>query len=349
MRSHYLTSVLSHTQNHYFTATRFFIACKQFRSSTMFSTATSKIAEPKTSQFITLSNGVQMPRIGLGTWKLSNEAECSEAVRNSLKAKYQLIDTASVYRNESFIGSEVAKFHGYGDEFHLETSNGKGVFISSKVGPHQMGFDNAYKACLETLQKLGQTSIDLFLLHWPGVTKVPPTSEVHRKVRHESWKALELLYKEKKVRAIGVCNFQSHHLETLVQDGVEIMPMVDQIEIHPLCPNHELRQTASELGIIVQAYSSLGSGSKDLLEHQTVIEVAEIEDKTVSQVLLRWAIQQNIIVIPRSRRYKHQCDNINVLNWELSPESMNLLNRLCPKDLGTAAEKHFCWHSINIP
>lgn len=296
--------------------------------------------------FKKLSNGVMMPVFGLGTWQLNTEKLCSDAVQTALAHGVRLIDSASAYRNEAILGKILSQFKGFNDGL-LETANGNCVFITSKAGPSEMGFDKTYEACLRSLHAFGQNAIDLYLLHWPGASGLPHASPEHRKRRLEAWMALEKLYAEGKVRAIGVSNFMSHHLRELMEDGATIVPHVNQIEIHPLCPNTDVRRTDAGMGIVTQAYSSLGTGQAEVVGHPVVQQVAAREAKTCTQVLLRWAIQQGVCVIPRTTKPAHMTENLKVLapDMALSDESMRQLNAIATDDDST----HVCWHAMAIP
>eukprot|EP00435_Cladocopium_sp_Y103_P032877 s2677_g8.t1 len=170
---------------------------------------------------IRLRNGLQLPRLGMGTWQLSDKegsSSCEEAVHAALEAGYRLFDTASIYKNEAAVGRA------------LQTWTGEGVFVTSKCSPYEMGYEKAQEACRNSLQRLGLRQLDLYLIHWPALPKKPHTSPLHRRARHETWKALEELYRQELVRAIGVSNFTASHLQQLIEDGIDMLPMVNQIE-----------------------------------------------------------------------------------------------------------------------
>ncbi len=176
------------------------------------------------------------------------------------------------------------------------------------------GYESTLAAFEQSRQKLGLDYIDLYLIHWPGKNKYK-----------ETWRALETLYKEGKVRAIGLSNFQQHHIEDLLTDA-EIKPMVNQIEIHPLLTQKELITYCQEQGIVVEAWSPLGSGR--LLDHPELQEIANTYHKSVAQVILRWDVQNNIVVIPKSTKEHRIIENANIFDFELRQEDMERINSL---------------------
>lgn len=225
---------------------------------------------------VSLHNGVKMPWLGLGVFKVQNGDEVVHSVKSAIKAGYKSIDTAAVYGNEEGVGQAIKEAGVPREE----------LFITTKVWNSDQGYDSTITAFETSLAKLGLDYIDLYLIHWPVKGKYK-----------ETWKALETLYKENKVKAIGVSNFQIHHLEDLMEDA-EIKPMVNQVELHPLLSQSELRDFCRNQGIQIEAWSPLAQG--ELLENAVLKEIAQKHGKSVAQIILRWDLQNGIVTIPKS-------------------------------------------------
>jgi methylglyoxal/glyoxal reductase len=247
---------------------------------------------------ITLHNGVEMPRVGFGVWKVKEGNEVISSVKHAIKAGYRSIDTAAVYQNEEGVGKAI-KEAGVPRE---------SLFITSKVWNSDQGYESTLNAFETSLKKLGMNYLDLFLIHWPVAGKYK-----------ETWKAIEQLYKDGKVRAIGVSNFHQHHLEDLLGEA-EIIPMVNQIELHPLLSQVELRSYCESKGIRVEAWSPLGNGR--ILDNEVLKGIAAKYEKSVAQVILRWDVQHNIITIPKSTNESRIKENADIFDFELTTEEM---------------------------
>lgn len=250
-----------------------------------------------------LRNGVKMPWLGFGTYKIEDGTSVVDSVKEAVKAGYRHIDTASFYGNETGIGTAVKE-------------SGKGreeLFLASKVWNTDQGYESTLKAFEASIKKLGTDYLDLYLIHWPTP------------LMHESWRALERLYKEGRVRAIGVSNFTEGHLKALMQEA-EVMPMVNQVEFHPLLVQDELREFCKANGIQLEAWSPLMRGRLSgipLLE-----ELARKYKKTVSQVVLRWDIQMGIAAIPKSSNPSRIKENADIFDFELSSEDVMKIKEL---------------------
>ncbi|CEM18750.1 unnamed protein product [Vitrella brassicaformis CCMP3155] len=287
-----------------------------------------------------------MPRVGFGTYRLQGH-ECEVAVEAALECGYRLIDTASIYKNEEHVKAALSRWR--------SRHGGEHVCITSKASPYEMGFDKTYAACLQSLRRLGVEQLDLYLLHWPGVAKRQHMDAVHRKARHESWKALECLCRDNKVRAIGVSNFNPSHLDALYEDGIGIPPAVNQVEFHPFCLRRDLlawlppRDKTSGADapafapLVIQGYASLGSGDSALLTHPAVLRVASECHRTPAQVLLRWSLQHGVPVIPRSAHTDRIRGNLQVYDFRLSEAQMGVLD-----GLQQSASRRFCWDSTTV-
>ncbi|MET3193944.1 aldo/keto reductase [Bacillus sp. OAE603] len=258
----------------------------------------------KTSQFITLHNGVKMPQLGFGVWRVSPE-DGVDAVRTAIEVGYRHIDTAAVYKNEEQVGEAIRQSGIAREE----------LFITTKVWNADQGFDTTLKAYEDSLKKLGLDYVDLYLVHWPVKDKYL-----------ETYKALEKLYDEKLVPAIGVSNFHIHHLEDIAAHR-NIKPMVDQVELHPMLQQNELRDYCFKNGIAIEAWSPLMQGG-EALTNPIISELAEKHGKTPAQVVLRWHLQRDVIAIPKSITPSRIQENFDVFNFELSSDDMNSIASL---------------------
>ncbi|WP_017612065.1 aldo/keto reductase [Nocardiopsis salina] len=252
-----------------------------------------------------LNNGLRMPQVGLGVWQVPQDAVV-DTVTTALDAGYRNIDTAAAYGNEA----------GVGEALRRSEVDREDVFVTSKVANPDQGYDSTLRAFDVTLKRMGLDHLDLYLIHWP----LP-----QRDLYVSSWRALERLYAEGRVRAIGVCNFQVAHLERVLDEG-GIVPMVNQIELHPMLTQHKLRDFHDRHNIVTEAWSPLGHGH--LLEDPTVTQVAEELDRTPAQVLLRWHIQLGNVAIPKSVTPERIRANFDVFDFELSDQDMEAISAL---------------------
>lgn len=252
----------------------------------------------------TLHNGVKMPWFGLGVFKVKEGSEVVESVKAAIKNGYKSIDTAAVYKNEEGVGQALKEAGVPREE----------LFITTKVWNSDQGYESTLQAFETSLEKLGLDYLDLYLIHWPVAGKYK-----------ETWKALEKLYKDGRVRAIGVSNFHVHHLKDLLVDA-EIKPMVNQVEYHPHLAQTELLEFCKAEGIQMEAWSPLKQG--ELLSEPTIIEIAEKHKKSSAQVILRWDLQNEVVTIPKSIKEHRLIENADIFDFELSAEDMDRLNSL---------------------
>lgn len=265
----------------------------------------------------TLHNGVKMPWFGLGVYKTREGQEVIQAVNAAIKAGYRSIDTAAYYKNEEGVGQAIKEAGVLREE----------LFITTKVWNTDQGYESTLAAFNESLKKLDLDYIDLYLVHWPVKGKYKDT-----------WKALEALYKEGKVRAIGVCNFQIHHLEDLLADA-EIAPMINQVECHPRLTQKELLSYCQEHHIQLEAWSPLGRGR--MLDEPTLKELAAKYQKTVAQIILRWDLQSGIVTIPKSVREERIIENADIFDFELSNEDMSVIDSMNRNHRNSPDPDHF--------
>ncbi|WP_442596557.1 aldo/keto reductase [Neobacillus sp. D3-1R] len=252
----------------------------------------------------TLHNGVKMPWFGLGVFKVQEGSEVIESVKAAIKNGYKSIDTAAIYQNEEGVGQAIKESGVSREE----------LFITTKVWNSDQGYESTLQAFETSLEKLGLDYLDLYLIHWPGKTKYK-----------ETWKALEKLYKDGRVRAIGVSNFKVHHLEDLISDA-EIKPMVNQVEYHPHLTQKDLLAYCQKEGIQLEAWSPLKQGQ--LLNDPTLMEIAEKYGKSTAQVILRWDLQTKVVTIPKSIKEQRIIENANIFDFELSAEDMAKIDGL---------------------
>ena len=282
---------------------------------------------------ITLSNGVEMPRIGLGTFK-ATPSDISSMVTSSLQAGITLIDTASIYKNQESIPQALK----------AASVPRSSVFITTKISPYEQGTTKASAAIVDIMTKLDTDVLDLLLIHWPGAHKQKPESAQNQILRMETWKVMEEFYRDGKLRAIGVSNYEPHHLEHIFSHS-SIKPMVNQIELHPRRPCVEIRKMCQAKGVAVTAYGSLGCG--DLLSNPVVVEAAgRCQGRSSAQVLLRWALLQGIAVIPKSTRPERiasYSEELLLSGWTEEEDAAIITH------LSTLADGHkYCWDSSLI-
>ncbi len=251
-----------------------------------------------------LHNGVRMPWLGLGVWRVEDGNEVENAVRTALEVGYRSIDTAKVYGNEAGVGKALKESGVPREE----------VFITTKVWNDDQGYESTLEAFEGSRQRLGVDVIDLYLIHWPVKGKYIDT-----------WRAMEKLYKEGKVRAIGVSNFHQHHLDNLLAE-CEIVPMVNQVEMHPYLNQEPLHNYCREKGIQLEAWSPLMQGK--FKEEPLFSELAEKYGKTEAQIILRWDLQREIVTIPKSVTPSRIAENADIFDFELTAEDMDRIMAL---------------------
>ncbi|WP_046225907.1 aldo/keto reductase [Paenibacillus dauci] len=251
-----------------------------------------------------LNNGVEMPWFGLGVWQVEEGEDATKSVTAAIKAGYISIDTAAAYKNEESVGKAIRE-SGVARE---------DLFITSKLWNGDQGYESALAAFDSTMEKLGLDVLDLYLIHWPVKGKYK-----------DSWRAMEKLYKEGRIRAIGVSNFQPHHLDDLLADA-EVVPAVNQIEFHPLLTQNELLDYCAQKGIQVEAWSPLAQGK--LFDNEAVTTIAEKYGKSPAQVLLRWVLDKGVVVLTRSVKEERIVDNANIFDFQLTADEVDQLNAL---------------------
>ncbi|MDE7413346.1 MAG: aldo/keto reductase [Muribaculaceae bacterium] len=261
-----------------------------------------------------LSNGVEIPVIGYGTYKVSEGHDGVQAVTDALKAGYRLIDTAALYGNESEVGSAI-------EESGIERSE---LFVTSKVANGDRGYDSTLRAFERSLELLKLDYLDLYLIHWPASEARFPD---WKKINAETWRAMEKLLEDGKVRAIGVSNFMPLHLDALTERA-SVLPMVNQIEYHPGCMQPEVVEWCNQHAVLVEGWSPLGRTR--VLENPLLIDLAGKYHKTSAQICLRWAVQNGVVPLPKSVNPERMKTNLDIFDFTISEEDMNLISGMLP-------------------
>lgn len=251
---------------------------------------------------VTLNDGNVMPQLGLGVWKANDGDEVESAVRTAIETGYRLIDTAMVYQNERGVGAAIA-------DSSIDRSE---LFITTKLWNSDQGATKVRPALEASLDRLGLNYIDLYLIHWPTPA---------RGLYVETWQELIKLQAEGMIKSIGVSNFQIEHLEEL-KKHTSVVPAVNQVELHPYFQQRELREYCKSNGIHVESWSPIGGSIGNLLDDKRLIPVADSVDKSPAQIVIRWHLQNDLIVIPKSTNQGRIKENFNVFDFELNDEQM---------------------------
>jgi 2,5-diketo-D-gluconate reductase A len=259
---------------------------------------------------VKLNNGVEMPILGFGVFQIPDAAECEQSVYEAIQAGYRLIDTAAAYMNEEAVGKAIKRSGVPREE----------LFITTKLWIQDAGYENAKKAFAKSLKKLQLDYLDLYLIH-------QPFGDVYG-----SWRAMEELYKEGEIRAIGVSNFEPDRIIDLIVHN-EVVPAVNQIETHPFQQQIETQKFLQENGVQIQSWGPFAEGKNDLFKNELLSSIGRKYSKSIAQVVLRWLIQRNIVVIPKSVRKERIAENFNVFDFELTTDDMESISTL---DTGTS-------------
>lgn len=259
-------------------------------------------------EYTTLCNGVKMPMEGFGVFQVPEADVCEQAVTDALAAGYRLIDTAAAYFNEEAVGAAIRKSKIPREE----------LFITTKLWIQDAGYENAKRAFQVSLDKLGLEYIDLYLIHQP------------MNDYYGSWRAMEELYEEGKIRAIGVCNFYPERLTDLYLNA-KIKPMVNQVELHPFFAQSDALETMKEFEIVPEAWGPMAEGKHGIFTHPVLTEIGAKYGKTAAQAALRWNVQRGVVIIPKSVHKERMEENLNIWDFALSSEDMEAISAL---DLG---------------
>jgi 2,5-diketo-D-gluconate reductase A len=256
-------------------------------------------------QKVILNNGVEMPILGFGVYQITDANECERSVYDAIMAGYRLIDTAAVYQNEEAVGRAIKRSGVPREE----------LFITTKLWIQDTGYESTKKAFARSLEKLQLDYLDLYLIH-------QPFGDVYG-----SWRAMEELYREGKIKAIGVSNF---HMDRLIDLAIhnEVTPAVNQIETHPFCQQIESSQFMKEKNIQIQSWGPFAEGRHNMFGNEVLVSITKKHNKSVAQVILRWLTQRGIVVIPKSVHKERIIENFNIFDFELSQEDMDTIAAL---------------------
>lgn len=260
----------------------------------------------------TMNNGNTIPCVGYGTYKTSDE-DAYEAVLSAIRAGYRHIDTAAFYKNEEGVGRAVR-------ECGLPREE---LFITSKVWNTDRGYEKTKKAFADSMERLGLAYLDLYLIHWPANKK--QFGNDAEKINAETWRAMEELYAEGKIKAVGLSNFLPHHIEELMKTA-KVKPMVNQIEFHPGWAQLETSEYCRKNDIVTEAWSPLGR--RDALDCETLKEIGKKYGKSTAQVCIRWILQHGILPLPKTVNPSRMAENADVFDFELTEEEMKSIDKL---------------------
>lgn len=255
-------------------------------------------------EFVTLSNGVRMPQLGYGVYQVTQQ-ECERCVLDALKVGYRSIDTAQSYFNEEQVGAAIEK----------SGVDRKEIFLTTKVWVEHYGYEQAKASVLESMRKLRTDYLDLCLLHQPFADY------------YGAWRALEELYEEGRIRAIGVSNFYPDRLVDLCSFA-RIRPMVNQVETHPLDQQIEAKQWMERYGVQIEAWAPFGEGRGGLFANPVLAQIGAKHGKSTAQIMLRWHMQRGVVAIPKSTHIERMEENLNVFDFVLSEEEMQAIAAL---------------------
>ncbi|MBB5326122.1 diketogulonate reductase-like aldo/keto reductase [Anoxybacillus tepidamans] len=259
-------------------------------------------------QMVVLNNGVKMPILGFGVYQITDPELCEQCVYDALMTGYRLIDTAAAYQNEEAVGRAIKRSGVPREE----------IFVTTKLWIQDAGYESTKKAFAKSLERLQLDYIDLYLIH-------QPFGDVYG-----SWRAMEELHREGKIRAIGVSNFQMDRLVDLIIHN-EVVPAVNQIETHPFCQQIESAKLMKEYNVQIESWAPFAEGRNNIFQNEVLVSIAEKYNKSVAQVILRWLTQRGIVAIPKSVHKERIIENFNIFDFELSQEDMDMIAALDTK------------------
>lgn len=261
-------------------------------------------------EYVVLNNGLKMPKLGLGVYQITDEFECRNTVESALDIGYRLIDTAQAYHNEKFVGDAIKQSNIPREE----------LFITTKLWLADTGYKSTIKAFENSLKKLGLDYLDLYLIHQPIGDY------------YGSWNAMEELYEQGLIKAIGVANFMPDRLMDLICNN-KILPAIDQVEVNPFCQRQIDEIMMKEKNVQMQSWGPFAEGRNNIFQNKVLQKIADKHQKSIAQIILRWLLQRNIVCISKSVRIEYLKENFNVFDFELSSEDMNLISTLDTKKI----------------
>lgn len=274
------------------------------------------------SDRIKLNNGTGIPCVGYGTWLSPDTEETSAAVAKAIELGYRHIDCAAIYNNETSVGEGIRRSGIKREE----------LFVTSKLRNSYRKYDDCLRSFDDTLEELGLDYVDLYLIHWPAPANI--FKDEWRRMNAETWRAFEKLYSDGKVKAIGVSNFRTHHIEALL-DVCKVKPAVNQIEYHIGFMQEDIVEYCNKRDIVIEAYKPLGGG--EMLAHPTICEVAARYGVSPARLCIKWCMQNGVVPLPKALNAKHLEDNVKVFDFVISPEDMKILNEV-PNFTGYGAD-----------
>ena len=258
---------------------------------------------------VILNNGIEMPILGFGVFQIPDQAECEQAVCDAIEAGYRLIDTAASYKNEEAVGKAIKRSSIPREE----------LFITTKLWTQDTGYEKTKAAFMRSLEKLQLDYLDLFLIH-------QPYGDIYG-----SWRAMEELYHEGKVKAIGVCNFGMDRLIDLIIHN-EIIPAINQVETHPFNQQIDSSKYMKEHGVQIESWAPFAEGRNNMFQNEILVSLAEKHNKSVAQVVLRWLTQRGIVAIPKSVHKERIIENLNIFDFKLSDDDIDKITTLDKKE-----------------
>lgn len=263
-------------------------------------------------KYFKLNNNVEIPSIGFGTWQTPDGDTATNVVKTAIEAGFKHIDTAAIYKNETSVGTGIK-------ESEVDRQE---LFVTSKLWNSERGYEKTLKAFEKTLNELQLDYLDMYLIHWPAVEK---QFKDWKKINAETWRAMEELYSQGKIKTIGVSNFLTHHLEALLETA-KVKPSINQIEYHPGFMQQDVVDFCHKNNIVVEAWSPLGSGK--MLNNETLIAISKKYNVSVAQLCIRWVLQNDILPLPKSITPHRIKDNIQIDHFEISKEDMQTINQM---------------------
>ena len=256
-------------------------------------------------KYVKLNNGLEMPILGFGVYQIQDYDECKKAVLNAIETGYRLIDTAASYKNEKAVGDAIKE----------SGINRKELFITTKLWIQKNGYEDTKKAFNNSLEKLQLDYLDLYLIHQPFGDY------------YGEWRCMEELYKNGKIKAIGVCNFFADRLVDLIMHN-EIVPAVNQVEVNPFYQKNDYQTIMNEYNVQMQSWAPFAEGRNNMFTNEILLSIAKKYNKSIAQIILNWLVKRNIVVIPKTVRKERMEENFNIFDFELDESDIKLISSL---------------------